>query len=247
MSRSARSRVVLGFALPIAILGLGAHTASAEAHARKVSRVGSPDAEVFLKVRATRAEVSAVQSKLAGSPLVKRFAYLSKDDAYAEFRRIFANDPDVTRGITPEDLPESFRVKLRHQIDATAFVGTFRHYHGVTDVSSSVVNLMWEQCMNSPADLEVDMRTAATVTESDHVEQWLRDNGTVASVHRFSSHDALNVWSCIVGNRGPKRTLDEFPVSFRVVVQPGTDVQSLQRQIAKLPGVVPPPGRPHYL
>jgi cell division protein FtsX len=246
LGRATRNTIVgLGIVLGAPLMTVSA--VSAAESASKVAQIANADAEVFMKVRATRAQVDAMENKVARSRLVKSFAYLSKEDAFDEFSKIFADDAKTRGGITPDDLPESFRVRLRHQIDAATFVATFRRSAGVPDVPSRVIDLMWEQCIDSPADMEVDMRTRATTTQAAHVEQWLRANASVASVHRFSARNAFNTWHCLAGQQGPRRSLDEFPVSFRVDLHADTNVRSLQEQVAQLPGVAAPPGRPHYL
>ncbi len=70
--------------------------------------------EIFMKVGATAAESKAVQSQLGGDTNVIRVKYISKDAAYKEFKRLFASDqPELAATITPQDLPESFRVAPR--------------------------------------------------------------------------------------------------------------------------------------
>ena len=59
---------------------------------------------------ATQAQVDAVRAELEKSPDVRSFRFLSKEDAFAEAKRIFAGDPELLANIDPEGLPVSFRV-----------------------------------------------------------------------------------------------------------------------------------------
>ncbi|HEX5615654.1 MAG TPA: permease-like cell division protein FtsX [Acidimicrobiia bacterium] len=67
--------------------------------------------EIFMDVDATGSQVTAISEELAAErDLVESFRYLSKNDAYEEFRRIFQDQPDLVENVDPESLPESFRV-----------------------------------------------------------------------------------------------------------------------------------------
>ena len=54
---------------------------------------GHVELSVYMKPEATAAETEAVRRQLAQAPEVSRFKYLDKAAAYAEFRRIFADEP----------------------------------------------------------------------------------------------------------------------------------------------------------
>ena len=70
--------------------------------------------EIFMKVGATSAESKAVQGQLGADTNIIRVKYISKDAAYKEFKRLFGSDqPELAATITPQDLPESFRVAPR--------------------------------------------------------------------------------------------------------------------------------------
>ena len=75
---------------------------------------GGVTLEIFMKVDATKQQISDVRAELDGdkkSPAtVKSYRHLTKEDAYTEFKRIFRRNPDLVNSIRPADLPESFRV-----------------------------------------------------------------------------------------------------------------------------------------
>jgi cell division transport system permease protein len=66
--------------------------------------------EVFMKVNATKPQISAVRTDLGHDPKVKRAIFITKDEAYKEFQRIFKDKPDLVASVDPSALPASFRV-----------------------------------------------------------------------------------------------------------------------------------------
>jgi hypothetical protein len=71
------------------------------------------DFELFLKVNATAIQSSAVEATLNRDPDIYSARHLSKTDAYAVFKREFADQPALVQSTKPSDLPESFRVIVR--------------------------------------------------------------------------------------------------------------------------------------
>jgi cell division transport system permease protein len=66
--------------------------------------------EVFMNVKATSGQTESLNRALKDDKDVKRFRYLSKQDAYDEFKRLFSDQPDLVSTTGPEDLPASYRV-----------------------------------------------------------------------------------------------------------------------------------------
>jgi cell division transport system permease protein len=91
---------------------------------------------VFMEPAATPAQVNAVRDDLANDPQVKNSAYLDHDAAYAEFRRLFKDQPELYQNITPADLPTSFKVSPK-KVDFRLIDGlktTYGAKPGVKDV-----------------------------------------------------------------------------------------------------------------
>jgi len=68
------------------------------------------DVLVFMRVDATQAQIDAVNSQVRRSRAISAFTFLDKQAALAEFRQIYRNNPDLTRNVTADALPESFRL-----------------------------------------------------------------------------------------------------------------------------------------
>ena len=67
--------------------------------------------EIFMDVDATASQVGSIRDELAAErDLVREFRYLSKDDAYREFQRIFQDQPDLVENVDPESLPADVEV-----------------------------------------------------------------------------------------------------------------------------------------
>lgn len=66
--------------------------------------------EIFMEVDAGEAQIADVRAQLEADEDVRRFDFLTKEDAYEEFKRIFRDQPALIESTTPEALPTSFRV-----------------------------------------------------------------------------------------------------------------------------------------
>jgi cell division transport system permease protein len=69
--------------------------------------------EVFMKPDATKQQIDAVRRDLDQDRQVSSARYLSKEEAYEEFKRIFRDKPDLVTTVEPSALPASFRVAPR--------------------------------------------------------------------------------------------------------------------------------------
>lgn len=93
--------------------------------------------EIFLNVDATQEQVEALSQELSDSPDVKSFRYLTKEDAYEEFKRLFADEPDLVNSIDPSVLPASFRVAPTDAGLTDTLVERFETRPGVDEVETA--------------------------------------------------------------------------------------------------------------
>ncbi len=70
------------------------------------------DSEVFMEPDASDEQIDAVGRALKNDDAVEAYEFLSKDDAFEEFKRIFADEPELIANTTADVLPTSFRVEL---------------------------------------------------------------------------------------------------------------------------------------
>lgn len=66
--------------------------------------------EIFMRVGASPKQVQVIEDELKTDPQVKSYKHLTKEDAYAIFKKDFADQPALVESTKPTDLPESFRV-----------------------------------------------------------------------------------------------------------------------------------------
>jgi cell division transport system permease protein len=66
--------------------------------------------EIFMNVKATDGEVNALNRALRDDRDVRSFRFLTKEDAYKEFTRLFHDQPDLVQTTDASALPSSFRV-----------------------------------------------------------------------------------------------------------------------------------------
>ncbi len=97
------------------------------------------DAELFMKVKASTQQSSAVRAALVADPDVQSVQYLTKADAYDVFKTDFADQPALVESTKPSDLPESFRIAVKPDRSVAAVVARYEHLDGVdTTITPSV-------------------------------------------------------------------------------------------------------------
>lgn len=90
---------------------------------------------VFMKADATAPESEAVDRQLKAMPEVEDYHYVSKPEAFEEFKQIFANEPDVRDAIGVDEIPPSYRV-VPGDAEQTRMIGDrFANTAGVLRVS----------------------------------------------------------------------------------------------------------------
>lgn len=96
-------------------------------------RCDGPATFVHLYPDATPAQIQGVRDQLSGLG-IDSYEFVDRAATYAEFRRLFADQPDFVDAIDPADLPESFRID--GEVDA-AVVAALETLPGVLRVESS--------------------------------------------------------------------------------------------------------------
>ena len=91
---------------------------------------------VYLQPTVTDEQKASVERDLADNPDVREAIYVDQDETYEEFRRLFADSPQLVETVTPEILPSSFRVAPRIQDPEVvqALGDTFSSKPGVYEV-----------------------------------------------------------------------------------------------------------------
>jgi cell division transport system permease protein len=91
---------------------------------------------VFMDPAAAQPQIDAVGRQLSANPQIKSNTYLTHEQAYEEFKVLFASDPTLVENITPADLPTSYKVFLKDGSSTAVLSLTeeFRKAPGVKEV-----------------------------------------------------------------------------------------------------------------
>jgi cell division transport system permease protein len=94
--------------------------------------------EIFMQVKASQAQIDAVDTQLKANPKIRKdgIQFLSHQDAYNEFKRLFSSQPTLVETSSPETLPTSFRVKPISPDYTTEIGNEFQNVPGVDQVNT---------------------------------------------------------------------------------------------------------------
>ncbi len=92
---------------------------------------------VFLREDVTDAQRTALNAALDGDRRVRVHTYESPDAAFEKFKVLWRDDPEFVESVSPESLPESFRVELAGPGDYAAFRADLGRLGGIQDVVGS--------------------------------------------------------------------------------------------------------------
>lgn len=89
------------------------------------------EVSIFMRQDVTDAQRSSLEAALQANPLVKSKEYESRQQAFAKFQQLWADSPDLIKTIKPEQLPESFRVKLKDPEQYQQFADQIKDQQGI--------------------------------------------------------------------------------------------------------------------
>jgi len=93
------------------------------------------EVSIYLKNDVTPEQRSDLESKLKADGLVERYIYETKEQAYENFKKMFGDAPQMVESVGPNEMPESFRVKLK---DPTQFEAIDTEYKELPGISTIV-------------------------------------------------------------------------------------------------------------
>ncbi|TMQ92519.1 hypothetical protein ETD83_27075 [Actinomadura soli] len=86
------------------------------------------------KEDATEQQKAEIKRRLEVMPRVRRVEYESREQAYANFRKRFADDKELLDGVRPYDIPDSFRLRAADPEAAQAVKDALAGVPGVDTV-----------------------------------------------------------------------------------------------------------------
>jgi cell division transport system permease protein len=112
---------------------------------------GGVEFVVFLNPTATEDQIASVGQDLEDSPDVENVTYVDKAGAYEEFKRLFADSPEMQEAVEPEILPPSYRVvPVNKDADTvTALSEQYEEKPGVQQVVSATDTIRLVQQLSS--------------------------------------------------------------------------------------------------
>jgi cell division transport system permease protein len=96
---------------------------------------GGVEMAIFLQPAISTNETAAIDHELSGTPGVKKFHFVDKQQAYQEFREIFGNNNDIVGVLGVNDMPPSFRVVPTKAQEISQLGRQFQGQPGVLQVS----------------------------------------------------------------------------------------------------------------
>ena len=96
---------------------------------------GKVEVSVFLRSDVTEGELDGLRSDLARMPEIETFTYVSKNQAYEEFKELYADKPELYEVLPKDSLPASFRVSLVDAADAEEVAARVEGSPGIDDVN----------------------------------------------------------------------------------------------------------------
>ena len=86
------------------------------------------EVSIYLKDDITPPQRQSVETELKASPEVQSYQFLTKEQAFERFKRLFRGNPQLVSNATPDDLPATFLVRMkdpeRYTVLAQQFTGT---------------------------------------------------------------------------------------------------------------------------
>jgi cell division transport system permease protein len=95
---------------------------------------GEIEVSIFLRDDVTEAQRTAINQAIDANPMVESKTYETRQQAFDKFKELWRDSPDFINSVTPDSLPESFRVKLKDPEQYAAFADQIKSQQGIQDI-----------------------------------------------------------------------------------------------------------------
>jgi len=92
---------------------------------------------IFLDTTVTDVQTQALDAKIKSDSRISSDQFLNKDASWKQFQQQMANDPALLQSITPDQVPQSFRLKLKDPNQVTQIKTAYDGQPGVDAVIDS--------------------------------------------------------------------------------------------------------------
>jgi cell division transport system permease protein len=89
---------------------------------------------IFLAGDINDEQRTQLRTAIESDPLVATYLYESKEQAYKNFKEIFSDAPDLVSAVKADQLPESFRVKLKNPEQYDAIYAKYNGTEGIEEI-----------------------------------------------------------------------------------------------------------------
>jgi cell division transport system permease protein len=101
---------------------------------------------IFLDTTVTDDQTQALDAKIKSDSHISSDQFLNKDASWKQFQQQMAGDPALLQSITPDQVPQSFRLKLKNPDQVGQIKATYESLPGVDKVidQASVLNRVFK-------------------------------------------------------------------------------------------------------
>ena len=101
---------------------------------------------IFLDTTVTDDQTQALDAKIKSDSHISSDQFLNKDASWKQFQQQMAGDPALLQSITPDQVPQSFRLKLKNPDQVGQIKATYENLPGVDKVidQASVLNRVFK-------------------------------------------------------------------------------------------------------
>nr|MDT0659186.1 permease-like cell division protein FtsX [Micromonospora sp. DSM 115978] len=92
------------------------------------------EVSIFLDSEVSEEQRTGLDAALKSDPLVRDVIYESKDDAYNRFKEMWQDAPDLVNAVNPDQLPESFRVRLINPEQYDQIFEKYKDTEGIDEI-----------------------------------------------------------------------------------------------------------------
>jgi cell division transport system permease protein len=93
------------------------------------------EVSIFLVPEVTDEQRTGLETALKSDPLVKSVIYETREEAYKRFTEMYRDAPDLVKAVKPDQMPQSFRVKL---VDPEQYQQIFEKYKSTEGIDEII-------------------------------------------------------------------------------------------------------------
>ena len=124
---------------------------------------GSADLIVFIRPRASTSTVEAVGRFLEADAAVRHASYVDQEAALADFRELFADEPEMLERVEADTLPTSYRLDLEQPGQADSVEGRIER----SSISADVFDVVGPSSVGPAANDALDLLLGSAVYGDD--------------------------------------------------------------------------------